>query len=191
MVSSLEFSSHDSQWEDILSPDAIDKYARSKSAVSAPTTCLSFFSAAPPAACELIVAPFYGAQLEGERKNDNNIVMTEKTAKQRLKLGEIIFLALPFLAFLLAYGLITKKLNFNQWPPNVDMTIGFWFPVIFCSLIYFLLLFNLYERRKGTWKWHREGLVSVFTIILLWYIVSPVYKASISRVERHKVGIRY
>jgi hypothetical protein len=117
--------------------------------------------------------------------------MMEKTAKQRLKLGEIILLALPFLAFLLAYDLITKKVNFNQWPPNIDMTIGFWFPVIFCALIYFLLLLNLYERRKGTWKWYKEGLVSVFTIILFWYIVSPVYKTNIARTERQKVGIHY
>ena len=117
--------------------------------------------------------------------------MMEKTAKQRLKLGESIVLVLPFLAFLLIYGLITNKLSFSQWPPHVDMTIGFWFPVIFCALIYFLLLLNLYERRKGTWKWYKEGLVSIFTIILLWYIVSPIYKASIGRAERYKFGIHY
>jgi hypothetical protein len=125
------------------------------------------------------------------RKNSNNIVVMEKTAKQRLKLREIILFGLPFLAFLLAYGLITNKLNFNQWPPNVDMTIGFWFPVIFCALIYFLLLLNLYEWGKGTWKWYKEGLVSVLTIIIFWYIVSPVYEANIGRTERYKVGIHY
>jgi len=117
--------------------------------------------------------------------------MMEKSAKQKLKLGESAFLALPFLALLLIYGLITNKLNFNQWPPNVDRSIGFWFPVIFCALIYFSFLLNLYERRKGTWKWYKEGLISVLTIILFWYIVSPIYQANIGRTERHKVGIQY
>jgi uncharacterized BrkB/YihY/UPF0761 family membrane protein len=134
---------------------------------------------------------YRGARLEGKKRNSNNIIVMEKTAKQRLKLSEIIVLALPFLALLLAYGLVTNKLDFSQWPPSVKMSIGFWFPVIFCILIYFFFLLNLYEKRKGTWKWYKEGLVSVLTLILFWYIVSPIYKASIGRTERHKVGIHY
>jgi hypothetical protein len=115
----------------------------------------------------------------------------EKAEKQRLKLGEALFLALPFLVLLLAYGLVTGKVNFNQWPPNVPMNIGFWFPVIFCAIIYFFLLLNLHERRKGTWKWYREGLISLLVIIYVWYSIAPIYEASIGRAQRHKVGIHY
>lgn len=111
--------------------------------------------------------------------------------KQRLTLGEALVFALPFLALLLAYGLITGKVDINVWPPNIEMRIGFWFPVIFCTIIYSFLLLNLYGRRKGNWKWYREGLISVFVIICIWYIVSPLYEASISRTERYKVGIHY
>ena len=117
--------------------------------------------------------------------------MTENSAKPKLKLSESALLALPFLVLLLAYGLMTNKLSFNQWPPNVDSSIGFWFPVIFCALIYLLLLLNLHERRKGTWKWYKEGLILVLTIIIFWYIISPIYQANINRTERHKVGIHY
>lgn len=115
----------------------------------------------------------------------------EKRGKQGPKLGEAFFLALPFLAWLLAYGLVTGTVKFNQWPPNVEMHMSFGFPVIFSALIYFLLLLNLYARRKGTWKWYQDGLVSILAIVIFWYIISPIYKESVGRTERHKVGIHY
>ena len=111
--------------------------------------------------------------------------------KQRLNLREALVLALPFLMLLLAYGLVTGKVNFNHWPPNVEMRIGFWWPVVWCAVIYFFLLMNLCERRKGTWKWYSSGLASLFIIIILWFIIAPIYEASVGRTERYKVGIDY
>ena len=117
--------------------------------------------------------------------------MMPKTEKQRLKLGEAFVLALPFLVLLLVYGLVTGKINFVQWPPNVEMRAGFWLPVVFCSIIYFYVLLNLHERRKGDWKWYKEGLISAVIILILWCIVSPVYERSVWMTERHKVGLSY
>jgi hypothetical protein len=105
-------------------------------------------------------------------------------------MASVIFAA-PFLALLLFYGLATGKISFVQWPPIVEMCAGFWIPVVFCSIIYLYVLLNLHERRKGDWKWYREGLISAAILVIIWLIVAPVFEASIGRTERHKVGIHY
>jgi hypothetical protein len=117
--------------------------------------------------------------------------MMHRSEKQRLTLGEALLLALPFLLLLLVYSLVTGKVNFYRWPPVVEMRAGFWLPVVFCSILYFYVLLNLHERRKGDWKWYREGMISAVTLIVLWCILSPVYEHNVWMAERHKVGLSH
>ncbi len=117
--------------------------------------------------------------------------MMPNTEKQKLNLGEARAFAVPFLALLLFYGLTTGKISFVQWPPIIEMRAGFWIPVVFSAIIYLYVLLNLHERRKGDWKWYREGLVSVVILLILWGILSPVFERSVWMQERHKVGLSH
>lgn len=115
-------------------------------------------------------------------------IMVHQTPK--LKPWEAFLLALPFLAFIFVFSLAAGSLNLYWWP-YVANNAGFWIPVVFCAIVYFYLLVNLIERRKGGWKWYREGLISIVVIVLFWCIISPIYKRSISIDERVKVKIFY
>ncbi|BCM88852.1 hypothetical protein IAD21_00694 [Abditibacteriota bacterium] len=110
--------------------------------------------------------------------------------KRGVTLGEAVGLALPFGALLLAYGVVTGKVDFSQGSPVVEMRAGFWLPVIFCFCIYICLLLNLNERRKGTWNW-AHGLAQMLILAVLWFMISPIYDNSLWQTERHKLGVHY
>jgi hypothetical protein len=114
-----------------------------------------------------------------------------KPDKPRQYLFEALVLALPFLALILAYGLVTGKISFSQWPPIVEMRAAFWIPVIFCAITYFYVLLNLYYKRRGNWIWYREGLISGIILVVLWCILAPMYDHSLWSVERSKVGMSH
>lgn len=115
--------------------------------------------------------------------------MTEKFVKPGVRFGEALLIALLFLTFILVFGLTTGRLNFDQWPPQVEMKPGFWLPVILSSTVYLYVLMNLHMGRQGKWKWYREGLITAIIIVVIWWIMAPSYQESIGMTERHKVGL--
>jgi hypothetical protein len=117
-----------------------------------------------------------------------NKSMLAKLPRRGLTITDALVLALPFLGFILAFGLYTDQLTLRQWPPQARMSSGFWGPVIIIGATYLFLLMNAHSLRKHDWTW-KDGLVSVVIIVILWVTLAPTFERSLWIGERRKLGL--